>query len=889
MENKFPILGGRQVVTSTGVCCISSRMPIPPPPPPPGGPPPPPTLSQANTSPPKLSKEEAKGRGALLSDICKGTKLKKVAVVNDRSAPLLDKPKGGGATAGGGGAIGSGAASPSGSAPPVGGLFSSGVPKLRPVGDGRSSSTRAAAPRPPSNSHDDAETPSPQTSSPMETSRSQRPSLPNLSSSPSTSSPSSAASSPSTGMKHSSSAPPPPPPLCRRGNAPSPPSSSTSYNREKPLPPTPNNTPHLPSKPPPSPGNSRRPPTSGGNPTSSSTSLAPPPPPYRITGEAAPELPQRHNSLSNKRAAPSPGGHTPTRGPAPPPPLPPHPLPTGDPPGRGAAPPVPVQSAPSRAGGREAPPPPPYRTYGSPSLSSDPPTRGKPPPPPTRTPAAPPPPPPPLRNGHPPSSIIHSFVDDFESKYSFHPLDDFPPPDEFRHFTKIYPSKANRVMRGAPPLPPVGRFSSSSVPLKPSGTASCWFCWGRFLSSGLRIRKMQTSIMATTEQLLELMFTWMRSRNSCAEESIKMARELENCIARHSAAAAFVTGATSLTGAAAAPLLDLMGMWFLGVGAAISVATTVTEQVVICASMMDTRDLDKQSNNSAGEIQEKFQQERMQVSVNQGPSHTTRYQSFFTLQLLLSPPGKRLSVKEARQLIKEPSTTGLKTAARMAVGGVGCMESDSLEDQIKESRVTEASQSRRDTTIETLKSNEDEDGYSEDEYGEDEDEDGYSVDGDGYGEDEGGEDEDEDDEDDYDEGEDEDEDDEDDYDEDEGGEDEEEDDEDDYDEDEGGEDEEEDDEDDYDEGEDEDDEGEDEEEDDEDSMIHRKRIARKRPKTIKARRLVESVISRCRVRVWMDSLVAVGSAALRTQGNASLRTAQTRPQLFGWDCSTFSR
>lgn len=34
--------------------------------------------------------------------------------------------------------------------------------------------------------------------------------------------------------------------------------------------------------------------------------------------------------------------------------------------------------------------------------------------------------------------------DDFESKYSFHPLDDFPPPEEYRHFTKIYPSKANR-------------------------------------------------------------------------------------------------------------------------------------------------------------------------------------------------------------------------------------------------------------------------------------------------------------------------------------------------------------------------------------------------------------------------------------------------------------
>uniref|UniRef100_A0A3Q2PXN6 WH2 domain-containing protein n=1 Tax=Fundulus heteroclitus TaxID=8078 RepID=A0A3Q2PXN6_FUNHE len=89
-------------------------------------------LPQANTSPPKLNREEVKGRGALLSDICKGTKLKKVAVVNDRSAPVLDKPKGGGAAAR---ANGSAAGSPSSSAPPIGGLFPGGVPKLKPVGD----------------------------------------------------------------------------------------------------------------------------------------------------------------------------------------------------------------------------------------------------------------------------------------------------------------------------------------------------------------------------------------------------------------------------------------------------------------------------------------------------------------------------------------------------------------------------------------------------------------------------------------------------------------------------------------------------------------------------------------------------------------------------------
>lgn len=45
---------------------------------------------KANTSPPQLNSEESKGRSALLSDICKGARLKKVAVVNDRSAPILD-------------------------------------------------------------------------------------------------------------------------------------------------------------------------------------------------------------------------------------------------------------------------------------------------------------------------------------------------------------------------------------------------------------------------------------------------------------------------------------------------------------------------------------------------------------------------------------------------------------------------------------------------------------------------------------------------------------------------------------------------------------------------------------------------------------------------------
>ena len=49
-----------------------------------------PLFYQANTTPPKLNKDEAKGRNMLLTDICKGSKLKKAAVVNDRSAPIIE-------------------------------------------------------------------------------------------------------------------------------------------------------------------------------------------------------------------------------------------------------------------------------------------------------------------------------------------------------------------------------------------------------------------------------------------------------------------------------------------------------------------------------------------------------------------------------------------------------------------------------------------------------------------------------------------------------------------------------------------------------------------------------------------------------------------------------
>ncbi|XP_033619015.1 WAS/WASL-interacting protein family member 2 [Fukomys damarensis] len=386
-------------------------MPIPPPPPPPPGPPPP-TFNQANTEQPKLSRDEQRGRNALLQDICRGAKLKKVTNVSDRSAPVLEKPKG----SCGGGGYGSGAAA----LQPKGGLFQGGVPKLRPVGAkdgaGMSPAGRSRGRR----------------------SRAQgRP------------------RSPGVGSEAGNS---------KQGTVAVPGWRAGVEHRP-------------PVKPPPSPVNLRVGP--------SGQSLAPPPPPYRQppsvpngpsspTNELAPELPQRHNSLHRK----TPG---PVRGLAPPPPA------SASPSLLSSRPPPPAREPPGRGAGKcrsllllgpwsrkiHAP----FRVSAVMEESKIPLEQlvrcmmysaGRASSPRSRGPGAGvmpwrgaevPPPPQPLRNGHRDSiaTVVRSFLDDFESKYSFHPVEDFPAPEEYKHFQRIYPSKTHRAARGAPPLPPVLR------------------------------------------------------------------------------------------------------------------------------------------------------------------------------------------------------------------------------------------------------------------------------------------------------------------------------------------------------------------------------------------------------------------------------------------------
>ncbi|KAI3360242.1 hypothetical protein L3Q82_014557 [Scortum barcoo] len=342
----------------------------------------------------------------------------------------------------------------------------------------------------------------------------------------------------------------------------------------------------------------------------------------------------------------------------------------------------------------------------------------------------------------------------------------------------------------APPVPPCTKeeVSGPAAGLLPSYMASSTFDpTAAVFWSLVSQYNSKTSIMATADQLLKKMFSWIEQRENCAEQLRKLAQELETLRKKCNASecvgsSVSVVGAVCLigagvatfcTGGAAAPLLGVAGAVYSGVGAAISVVTKITEHFSSSDTMKEAKRIEEESNEIAEEIQELFKKlkaERKKVSpnadaddldrhvtaellgamarrsglnlhisfgmldrlfLNVGPGNMILNQifkfevaaglggilSFFAFQT----SGKQFKPfldKGAQQLVKEISTTGLKTALKggaMVVGGaVGLAFAlpeaiDSWTDQIKNNHVTEASKSLKDTadtilkTLETLK------------------------------------------------------------------------------------------------------------------------------------------------------------------------------------------
>uniref|UniRef100_A0A2K5U5X4 WAS/WASL interacting protein family member 3 n=1 Tax=Macaca fascicularis TaxID=9541 RepID=A0A2K5U5X4_MACFA len=431
--------------------------PLPPPPPPLGAPPPPPpSAPPVSTDTSSLRRADPKGRSALLADIQQGTRLRKVTQINDRSAPQIESSKGTNKE-GGGSANTRGASTP----PTLGDLFAGGFPVLRPAGQrdvaggktGQGPGSRAPSPRLPNKTISGPLIPpaSPRLGSTSEAHGAARtaPPRPNVPAPPLPTHPL---------RRHPYPRPFPLPP--HQTPLVSPPGPLTKGNLPVVAPPAPCAPPPPPPPPPPTPP--PLPPASVLSDKAVKPQLAPlhlppiPPPlpllpPFGYPGLKADPTPRPHLMLFPRASLPAPPLPGANNSSETPPPLPPKSPSFQAPPQKVSAqalpaPPAPPGSQtflqkkrhgrPGAGGGKLNPPPAPPARSPTTELSSK--SQQVTAWTPTQQPGGQ------LRNGS-----LH-IIDDFESKFTFHSVEDFPPPDEYKPCQKIYPSKIPRSRTPGP-------------------------------------------------------------------------------------------------------------------------------------------------------------------------------------------------------------------------------------------------------------------------------------------------------------------------------------------------------------------------------------------------------------------------------------------------------
>ncbi|XP_030266950.1 uncharacterized protein LOC115578228 [Sparus aurata] len=278
--------------------------------------------------------------------------------------------------------------------------------------------------------------------------------------------------------------------------------------------------------------------------------------------------------------------------------------------------------------------------------------------------------------------------------------------------------------------------------------------------------------MASADLLVELMFSWIEKRENCAMKLKKLADELETLRKKCNSAecagsTASMIGAASLigagvvtfcTGGAAAPALAIAGGVGVGTGVTVSVTTKIIEHFSSSDTLKDAEDIEDNNNAIAEIIQNLFEQLKVEVKrmypsadpdqVDQrvmtsfmeavarrsdlklnidfskhesldrtelGNRQNSRAVCGIFKDFPLKTAGKQseLFIAEAtKQLIKEMSTAGLKTAiggGAMVVGGAVGMGFalpeviDSWKHMIENNHETEASRSIRDTADDILK------------------------------------------------------------------------------------------------------------------------------------------------------------------------------------------